>query len=343
MNDNNCRVFVTGGSGFIGTALVSRLLAAQYEVTNFDIAAPCVAAHAKYWIPGNILDRQGLQTAMSHCSPAAVIHLAARTDTFSQNLDDYRVNTEGSANVIEACKQQKAVESFVLTSSQFVFGPFGQPKNDEDFRPHTVYGESKCVSEYYLRNSNMDACWTIVRPTNIWGPWHKRYADEFWNVLRRGLYVHPKGPEVIRCYGYVGTVADQIITILNLPAETVNHQVLYLGDPPLRLIEWVNGFSIGITGHRVREVPYAFLRIVALAGDGLQAITGRVAPLSSSRLQSMTESYVTPMAKTFEILGPPRQSLHDGIDETVRWLREVHPRFRTGPAVQSHSSAEVRT
>jgi GlcNAc-P-P-Und epimerase len=342
MNDNNRRVLVTGGSGFIGTAVVSRLLTGGYEVANFDVAPPCLGEHKPYWLPGNILDKQTLQKAISDFSPVAVIHMAARTDTLSKNLDDYRVNTEGSANVVDASIHQKTVERFILTSSQFVYGPYGVPQHDEDFRPHTVYGESKCVSERYLRNSRFQRCWTIVRPTNIWGPWHKRYADEFWNVLRRGLYVHPKGPDVIRCYGYVGTVADQIMTIFDLPESKVDRQVLYLGDPPLRLIEWVNGFSVAITGHPVREVPFAVLRLVALAGDGMQAMTGKVAPLTSPRLRSMTESYLTPMEKTFAVLGPPRQSLQDGIDETVRWLRSAKPNFANCPIPRT-SSAEARS
>jgi nucleoside-diphosphate-sugar epimerase len=328
MGDENRGMFLTGASGFIGTALVSRLVAAGYEVVNFDLVPPRVAAHEPFWTAGDILNRVALRDALERAAPTSVVHLAARTDSSCQNLDDYRVNTEGSANVVEACIRQTTVRRLVFTSSQFVYGPYGLPKHDEDFRPHTVYGESKSISERYLRASPLDRCWTIIRPTNIWGPWHPRYPYQFWNVLRRGLYIHPKGPEVIRAYGYVGTVADQIMSILGLPEMLVDRQVLYLGDPPLRLIEWVNGFSQALTGHRVREVPLALLRLGALAGDCLQAMTGREALLTSARLRSMTESYPTPMDKTFEMLGPPRRSLQDGIDETVRWLIEMRPEFR---------------
>jgi nucleoside-diphosphate-sugar epimerase len=329
MNLNDRRILVTGGSGFIGTAVVARLLAAGYTVCNFDLKPPYLPEHAPYWRAGDLLDRDTLQAAFDDAAPSAVVHLAARTDTLSRKLDDYRVNTEGSANVVDACHARPAIRRLVFTSSQFVFGPYGLPGDDEDFRPHTAYGESKAIAERYLRTSHPGLCWTIVRPTNIWGPWHPRYPREFWRVLRRGLYLHPRGPEVIRSYGYVGTVADQINTILDLPEALVNQRVLYLGDSPMRLVDWANGFSLALTGRRVREVPFSILRLIALAGDALQTVTGRAAPLTTSRLRSMTESYPTPMEPTFLLLGTPKRTLEEGIAETVRWLVETQPQFHS--------------
>jgi GlcNAc-P-P-Und epimerase len=322
------KVFLTGASGFIGTGIVSKLEAAGYQIANFDLKRPTIAAHEKYWMEGDVLDPETVSAALENFAPDHVIHLAARTDTSSEVLQDYRVNTAGSSNVIDACARLETLQRFVLTSSQFVFGPYGLPTNDEDFRPHTVYGKSKQISEEHLRSSDLKACWTIVRPTNIWGPWHPRYADEFWSVLRRGLYIHPKGPDVYRSYGYVGTVADQVLAILKAPVKLVDHQVFYLGDPPMRLLDWVDGFSIAISGRPVRKVPQSCLRAVAFAGDCFEAATGRRAPLTSSRFRSMTQSYLTPMEKTFAILGQPRRTLQEGIDETVSWLRQVRPEYR---------------
>ncbi len=339
MDDTRRKVLVTGGSGFIGTTMVGRLLDAGWDVFNFDLKAPRVAHHARHWIAGDILDRAALAAAFDRATPEAVIHLAARTDTLSETLSDYRVNIEGSANVVDACRDHPMAKRLVFTSSQFVYGPSGVPQHDEDFLPHTVYGESKAASERHLRNANLDCCWTIVRPTNIWGPWHPRYPHEFWRVLKRGLYMHPKGPDVIRCYGYVGTVADQIMTILAMPIAAVDRKMVYLGDPPLRLIEWTNGFSLALTGRPVRQVPLGVLRLIAVAGDAVQAATGRPAPLTSSRLRSMTESYTPPMTPTFALLGQPRSTLQEGIDETVRWLSATLPQFRTAEAPPARRAA----
>ena len=242
--DSTKRVFITGASGFIGTALVTALVRAGYVVTNFDVVPPHERAHLPLWIRGSILDTADLRAAVRQSQAGILIHLAARTDSSSTKIDDYDVNTSGSANVVAVCAAQPTIQRLVFTSSQFVYGPFGLPEHDEDFRPHTAYGESKASSERHLRSSNLDICWTIVRPTNIWGPWHPRYPQEFWRVLRRGLYVHPRGPEVVRCYGYVGTVVDQIAGIIASSHRSVEKQVFYLGDPPVRLIDWVNGFVL---------------------------------------------------------------------------------------------------
>jgi nucleoside-diphosphate-sugar epimerase len=321
------RVLVTGGSGFIGISLMARLRSAGFEAINLDLVRPPIAEHEAWWRPCDIMDASALRSEFERARPSTVVHLAARTDTLSVALDDYAVNMVGSRHIVEACLRSPHVRRLVFTSTQFVYGPFGLPQHDQDFRPHTAYGESKVQAEKFLRASEYDRCWTIIRPTNVWGPWHMRYSREFWRVLKRGLYVHPKGIEVIRSYGYVGTVVDQILAIMGAPEEQVNRQVLYVGDPAIRLIEWVNEFSLALTGRPVRQVPAVVLKGIAYAGDVVQAVSKKTPPLTSSRLRSMTETYLTPMDRTFELLGPPRYTLTQGVETTVAWLRAYVPEF----------------
>jgi nucleoside-diphosphate-sugar epimerase len=73
-------------------------------------------------------------------------------------------------------------------------------------------------------------------------------------------------------------------------------------------------------------IPQAALRVLALAGDGLQKV-GIKFPIFSSRLKSMTQDYPTPMEPTYALLGPPKTSLEDGVRETVEWLRTT-PGFK---------------
>jgi hypothetical protein len=80
---------------------------------------------------------------------------------------------------------------------------------------------------------------------------------------------------------------------------------------------------------RVRKVPIAVLQTIALMGDFMEAVIGR-APLTSSRLRSMTEDYVTPMEPTFALLGPSHFSLAEGIAATMAWLR-ILPEFADAP------------
>lgn len=235
-------------------------------------------------------------------------------------VHDYAVNSVGTQNIVAAISDLASVERALFVSTQFVVGPGPLPKHDLDFRAHTIYGESKVLAELAVRNSRLDCTWTIVRPTNVWGSLHPRYPREFWKVLQSGMYFHPGSKPVTRSYGYVGNVVKQMAAIFEAPQEAVHQRVFYVGDPPIKLLDWVNAFSVELTGHRARVIPERVLRMLARAGDCFVALGVKV-PIFSSRLRSMTEDYVTPMEPTFALLGPPITSLEDGVRETVEWLR----------------------
>jgi nucleoside-diphosphate-sugar epimerase len=148
-----------------------------------------------------------------------------------------------------------------------------------------------------------------------------RYRRELWRVLQRGLYLHPGRQPVIRSYGYVQNVVSQVQRIFEAPREAVHGKTFYLGDRPINVFDWVNGFSRALTAREVRVVPRPLMRTLALLGDIPTALTGKAFLINSSRLRSMTTDYATPMESTFEILGENPSSLEEGIRETVEWLR----------------------
>jgi nucleoside-diphosphate-sugar epimerase len=318
------RFLVTGGSGFIGTNLVEELRRRGHAICNLDIAAPHVKAHEAHWQRCDILDAAALARAVAAFAPTDIVHLAARTDVDGKTLADYVVNTDGTANVLAAIQATPSIQRVVITSTQFVNQYHGMPKDDLDFAPHTVYGESKVVSEKLTRAARLACTWTFIRPTNIWGPWHLRYPHEFWRILGKGLYIHPGGKKVVRSYGYVGNVVHQILAICSAEPGRVNGRVFYVGDPPIDLLDWVNGFSLGQTGRKVRVVPAPLIRLLAWTGDAL-ALVGLRFPITSSRYQSMTTSNDAPMEATLREFGAPPISLDEGIRQTVEWLRVHHP------------------
>ena len=173
------------------------------------------------------------------------------------------------------------------------------------------------------REINPDCLWTIVRPTNIWGPWHSRYSREFWHVCARGWYVHPAVPSPVRSYGYIGNVIWQMKKLLQQESENIHRKVFYLGDRPERIIRWVESFHNELSGQkRMRSVPLPIIRMLAYLGDGISLVTRKPFYITSSRLRSMTTDYPTPMEPTFELLGNPPFSLEQGINKTATWLRE---------------------
>jgi len=317
------KIFLTGGSGFIGTHLVNAFRKRGDTVTNFDQTAPRDADQAPWWAQGDILDRDALIAAMTAASPDWVLHVAARTDCDENTTveKDYRVNTEGTANFLAAVKATPSVKRAMIVSSQYVAGPSRLPESDTDYFPHTVYGQSKVITETLTREANLSCCWTLVRPTNVWGPWHVRYPTEFWRIAAKGLYFHPGGAPVRRCYGYVGNVVWQILRALELPENQVNGETFYVSDEVADIYAWASGFCQALSGRSAPKIPRPLLRMIALVGDAISVVTGKPFYLTSSRYRSMTSDYPVPMEKTFEALGRGPYSLEEGIAETVHWLR----------------------
>lgn len=312
------RILVTGGSGFIGTNLVATARCLGHTVTNLDTASPLFAPHAEHWITTDITDRAALIGAFDQIQPDAVIHLAAITDCNPKHdLSFYESNVAGTLNVLEAVRRTPSVERLIVTSTQFVCRPGYKPASDDDYAPHTPYGRSKVITEQETRAAGLTCAWSIIRPTNIWGPWLLRHLP-FYRLMRRGLYLHPGG-DCIRTWGFVGTVVDQILRLLELPTDRVDGRTLYVGDAPRPLREISNAFSRGLRGTEVRVAPSWLLRGAARGGDVLRGI-GIPFPLHSQRFRSMVEDYIVDMEPTYELLGPPAYSIDEGVQSVAKWL-----------------------
>jgi len=318
------KILLTGGSGFIGTNAVELFTAAGDTVLNLDTQPPLNPAQRSVWRSADILDPATLAPAFAEFAPEAVIHLAARTECVEDTTVEagFRMNTDGTRNVLAAIKATPSIRRAIITSSQFVCGPGYQPAHDEDFHPVTIYGQSKVITEQLTRAAELPCVWTLVRPTNIWGPWHQRYQREFWRVVAKGWYVHPGGAPVVRCYGYVGNVLRQMRQLIDQPAEVVNGQVFYVGDRPGDISRWANAFSLALRGRKVRVVPRPILAAAGRLGDVIGAMTGRPFYINTSRFRSMTSDYLVNMDRTFRLLGEPPISLERGVEETVAWLRQ---------------------
>jgi len=149
------RVLVTGASGFIGTRLVPKLVAAGHTPRLLVRTAPASAAPPTEVVRGDLAEPASLGAAMSGVD--AVIHLGAATSV--GRLDPavaYRVNVGGATALIDACRAT-GCNRLVTLSTQHVHLP----------KPG-LYGVTKRMADDIFLDSGLGV--TILRPSLVYGP-----------------------------------------------------------------------------------------------------------------------------------------------------------------------------
>lgn len=98
-----------------------------------------------------------LHDAFEKYKPDIVIHFAARTDTLSNNIDDYVENTIGTENLLKAIRHCSLVQRVMITSTQYVYKCLEKPflDHDEVYKPHNTYAKSKVIIEDYFAPTNV--------------------------------------------------------------------------------------------------------------------------------------------------------------------------------------------
>ena len=323
------RILVTGGSGFIGTNLVSSLLLKNKTLLSIDIAYPKVKEHAAVFQRVDILDLQALRRVVEAFQPTHVVHLAARTDLKGRTLADYAANTVGVQNLIAAMQQCESVTRGLFTSTKLVVPNASGPEGNDDYRPDTLYGQSKVMGEQYVKAHSARYSWCILRPTSIWGPWSGVPYGVFFKTVMSGLYFHPGKINPPRYFGYVGNAVHQIESLLEAPAETIQGQVYYLADyTAYRIKEWADAISIHARGRKVKTVPEALMRTMAKFGD-LLSLARISFPITTFRLNNMSvDTTKIPLENIKAISGDLPYDTQRAVVLTVDWFKAARQAAR---------------
>lgn len=318
-------ILITGGSGFIGTHVVQHLIdnAADCRILSLDIVPPKIEAHRPFWQRVDICDKDALRRAVADFQPTMVIHLAARTDLRGKTLEDYRANTLGVANLLEILDACPHLQRAIFTSSMYVCQPGYHPHNFEDYKPHTLYGESKVQTEELVKKADPHYTWAIIRPTSIWGPYFGEPYDKFFRIVLSHAYFHLGKRACKKTYGYVGNAVFQIFSILRAPATDVHRAVFYIGDyAPYDITAWANEIAAAV-GIRIPTIPFFLFRIAALFGDFLKML-GITFPMTSFRLHNMTTDNIHDLEPIRRLAPTLPFSREEGTLQTIRWIKNQH-------------------
>ena len=313
------KILLTGASGFIGTNLLE-YLKEKYIVKNIDFNNPKISECKKYWENIDITNYDTFKQIVLEFSPDYIIHLAARTDLNGKSLDDYTANTMGVKNLMDIVRLLPNLKKVIITSSMLVCHTGYYPKNQFDYAPTTVYGESKVETEKIVWSNKPDCDWAIIRPTSIWGPWFGEPYRNFFDMVMSRRYFHIGNKGCTKTYGYVGNAIYQIEKILFSDTKDEKNKVFYIGDEqPTNIEIWGNEIANEL-GFKIIKMPYCLIKCAALLGDILKNI-GISFPMTSFRLKNMTTDNIIDLSATMKIAPNLPFTRVEGIKRTLSWLK----------------------
>lgn len=235
------RVLVTGGAGFIGHSLVTRLARRGdcADIVAADLSEPRLPAGATAateriaarrrqrvadvatLVPLDVRDPAAVFDLVREVSPSVVVHLAAVSvaDDAARNQGlAEQVNVKGLRNVLDALVGGGT--RLVFVSSSFVYGDFESSSVDErhPLRPSGAYGVTKFQGEQLVRTASAlgGLSSVVVRPSAVYGPYdsNRRIVQKLIEQARAGSPSTLRGAEGVLDFTYV----DDLATGLELAA-----------------------------------------------------------------------------------------------------------------------------
>jgi nucleoside-diphosphate-sugar epimerase len=316
------RVFVTGGTGFVGAHLVEALRARGDAVTCLVRSA--ARARALGWdnvrtVEGDLDTPAALREG---CAGAEIVyHIAGRIS--ARNLREYlAVNRDGTARVLESATARPP-SRFVYISSLAVGGPTvpGQPIDETRApTPVTDYGRSKLAAEELVRATPFP--WTIVRPPVVYGE-RDRETLRIFRLARAGWGpVIGDGTQELSVV-YAGDLAAALIAAAVAPAAA--GRVYYAAHPAVTtsrgLVEAV-GRAVGVRP-RVVPLPGALAQIALWVVGSLAHLAGRATVLSADKANEFLAPAWTCRADALarDAGWRAETDLEPGLARTAAWYR----------------------
>jgi len=184
------RILVTGGGGFLGGAIVRRLVARGDDVRAFQRGEyPQLAELGVLTFRGDLTDLDALARAASGCD--VVVHTAAKAGVWGPCRDYYRVNVVGTQTVLDVCRRLGIARLVYASSPSVVFDGRDEQGIDEQtpYPRHylAAYPRTKALAEQMVLSANSATFATVaLRPHLIWGPGDPHLVPRILDRARRG-------------------------------------------------------------------------------------------------------------------------------------------------------------
>lgn len=297
-------VALTGGTGFVGQAVLDVLARRGIAVRALARTVPKDGREPIEWVPGSLADQAALARLVDGVE--AVIHIAGLTTSHDPAELD-AANAEGTLALVEAAKAA-GVRRFVFVSSLAAREP-----------DLSAYGASKAKAERIVAASALD--WTTVRPPAVYGPRDKDMLELF-KAARLGVV--PMPPPGRASMIHVDDLASLLVALIP-GGEAVTHRIFepddgHAGGWSHRDMARAIGWAVG----RRPWVPHLSRATLTHLSRLDRAVRGPRAKLTLDRVGYMSHPdwVADPARRVPATVWQPRIATREGLKATARWYRE---------------------
>ncbi|MDR2172243.1 MAG: NAD-dependent epimerase/dehydratase family protein [Planctomycetaceae bacterium] len=326
------RIFVTGGTGFIGSKLTRELVGRGYWVNvltrNLDKISGGKIEGVNY-VCGDITDIESVRRGMSGCK--YVFHLAAYAKGWARDVRTYdEVNIFGARNVFDVVLEL-GVERVVWTSTVVTFGPtlLGEIGDEELQRLNdnffTEYERSKTKMERQALSMAAEGLpLVIVNPTRVYGPGELSESNtvtQLISMIRRGRMPVVLNHGInIGNYVYVDDVVNGLL--LAMERGRVGERYILGGENIMlselfKIVDKVDGVKRFRWG-----IYYLTPFMIAYISEWLAKMFGIYPFFTPGWLKTFLANWAFSSNKAEKELGYKPISLEEGIKKTCNWLDE---------------------
>ncbi len=315
--------FVTGGSGFIGGALVRRLVADGWRVralARSDAAAATVAANGAEAVRGDLDDVGAMADGARGCD--VTFHCAAHLGDWGRPADFERGNVQGTENAIDASRRA-GVGRFVHVGTEAALldgEPLVMVDEHAPLKPDSpaLYSASKARAEAaVIAASSPELETVVVRPRLVWGPGDTSVLPELVSAVEAGRFAWIGGGRQLTSTTHVDNVVEGLI--LAADRGTAGGVYFVTDGEPVEFRDFVTRWlaTAGVEPGK-RSIPAPLAR--ALAGAGERAwrmlrLKGRP-PVTRLAVWLSTLETTIDISRAREELGyAPVRTIDDGMAE----------------------------
>jgi len=300
-------VLVTGGAGFIGSALVRNLLKEEYEVTVLDNLSTGLRDNLPKTtqlklVTGDVRNFELVSTIVRRHKN--VMHLAAQAFiplSYQQPLETSEVNAIGSINIFKACLNH-AVKKLVHISSSEVYGSAKYMPMDEQHPvcPQSTYSVAKAAADMWAQTLNWEHKLPVVilRPFNTFGPRESLpyFIPEMIRQCLKEQVIRVGNLETSRDFTYVEDTVNAMIAALE--TQNIEGEIINVGTCKTR---------------KMKEILDIIKRETEVEEKDVVVDKSRLRPKD-------VETLITDNSKARKILGwTPTTEFEDGIRKTIKW------------------------